>query len=145
MGVSSMPNISIPIAIQRKDEIIQRISQGEQVGQIAKSLGVNRSTIHRYLADDPDYQDAQIDYHASRLDTAEQMILDADDAPSHTRARSYWSSVSWRAEREQRRIWGNEPSIVINNGVSIDQALGSSALALLDKLRTVSTQEQEGG
>lgn len=101
-----MPNVLVPIAIQRKEEIIQRISQGEQVGQIAKSLGVNRSTIHRYLADDPDYQDAQIDYHASRLDTAEQMILDADDAPSHTRARSYWSSVSWRAEREQRRIWG---------------------------------------
>ena len=136
-----MPNISIPIAIQRKDEIIQRIANGEMVKDIAADLGVHRNTINKHLGDDPDYQAAQIDYHANRLDTAEEMILNSEDAASHTRARNYWTAVSWRAEREQRRIWGNEPSIVINTGVSIDQALGSSALALLDKLRTVSTQE----
>ena len=145
-----MPNVSVPIAIQRKDEIIRRISEGEQVGQIAASLGVNRSTIHRYLADNPENQDAQIDYHANRLDAAEQMILDAathDDAPSRasraSAAAALWKSYSWRAEREQRRIWGNEPSVVINTGVSIDAALGQSALSLLDKLRTVATQGKD--
>ena len=129
---NSMPNVSVPIAIQRKDEIIRRISEGEQVGQIAASLGVNRSTIHRYLADNPEYQDAQIDYHANRLDAAEQMILDAEDAPSHTRARSYWTSVSWRAEREQSRIWGSKQELTVNHNVSIIAALEEAQTRVID-------------
>ena len=131
------------LAIIHKDRILEHLAQGGRLDDL--HLGISRQAISKALKDDQDYQDAMIEYHAARLDTAEQAILNATEQVDVARARALHSAYAWRAEREQRRIWGNEPSIVINNGVSIDQALGSSALALLDKLRTVSTQEKEGG
>ena len=138
------------IVTTHREEIIDRVANGEKVSTIAASLGIDRKTIQRHLADDPDYQAAQIAYHATRLDQCEDMLEEAatheDVASRASRAQSasaWWRSVSWRAEREQRRIWGNEPSVVINTGVSSDQALGQSALSLLDKLRTVATQGKD--
>ena len=110
-----MPNVSVPIALQHRDEIIRRISHGETAASIAKELGCHKSQITRGLKDDPEYLEAQIEYHATRLDTAEQMILDAathDDATSRasraSAAAALWKAYSWRAEREQRRIWGQQ-------------------------------------
>ena len=98
------------LVISNRDAIIKRVAEGEPIGKIAQSIGVDRRTIARHLASDPEYQDAVMSYHDSRLDEAESMLLDAathEDVPSRAgraaAARSYWSSVSWRAERLDRR------------------------------------------
>jgi hypothetical protein len=110
-----MPNVSVPIAQLHRDEIIHRISHGETAASIAKELGCHKSQITRGLKDDPEYLEAQIEYHATRLDQAEQMILEAathEDATSRAQrasaASALWKAYAWRAEREQRRIWGQQ-------------------------------------
>lgn len=118
-----LPNVSIPIAIQRKAEVIQRIANGEMVKDIAKDLGCHPTAITHALKGDQDYLDAQIAFHSSRIDNAEEMILAADDSVSCTRAIGYHKAVSWRASVEQRRIWGQQPSVVVMPGADIRSLL----------------------
>lgn len=92
------------LAILHKDRILKHLAQGGRLDDL--KLGISRQAISKALSDDPDYQAAMIEYHASRLDTAEQAILDATDQVDVARARALHSAYAWRAEREQRRIWG---------------------------------------
>lgn len=101
-----MPNVSIPIAIQRKDEICARLAAGELVREIAADLGVHRMTISHVLADDPDYKLAVTEALDARLDDADAAIRDANDQLSLARAREYASMARWRAERLNPSRWG---------------------------------------
>ena len=131
------------LAVLHKDDIIRHLEQGKTLAEL--NLGISPQAISKALKDDPDYNDAMVEYHASRLDLAERMILDAIDQVDVARARALHSAYSWRASKEQRRVWGDDPAIVINTGITIDAAINSSAQALLDKLKTVAIQDQNQG
>ena len=94
------------IALLHKDKILRHLEQGGKLDDL--NLGISRQAISKALKDDPDYQAAIIEYHASRLDTAEQAILDAADNVDVARARALHQAYSWRASVEQRRIWGQQ-------------------------------------
>jgi hypothetical protein len=111
------------LAILHKDEIIRRVSQGHSLSSIAQSLGLSKQAISKQLTDDPEYQAAIQDYHDSRIDAAEQMILESVDQVDVARARSYWSSVSWRAERLDRRYAAKQEMSVTQVSVDINGLL----------------------
>jgi len=132
-----------------RETILQRVAEGDQVGQIAKDLGIDRRTIARNLANDPEYQDAMLAYHASRLDQAEALLLDAathNDVPSRAaRAASagqLWRAYSWRAERTLSSVYGSKQEITSTN-VTVDIAalLDQRERRISDAARVI---EQEG-
>ena len=132
-----------------RETILQRVAEGDQVGQIAKDLGIDRRTIARNLASDPEYQDALLAYHASRLDQAEALLLDAathNDVPSRAaRAASagqLWRAYSWRAERTLSSVYGSKQEITSTN-VTVDIAalLDQRERRISDAARVI---EQEG-
>lgn len=104
------------LAIIHKDRILEHLAQGGRLDDL--HLGISRQAISKALKDDQDYQDAMIEYHAARLDTAEQAILDAKEQVDVARARALHSAYAWRAEREQRRIWGQRDE-ASSGGVTI--------------------------
>lgn len=129
-----------------RDDIIERVRQGERLVDIAKSYGfTTHAVISKHLADDTEYQAAKEDGLAARMDMREDELALAEDSVTVARARELLSHARWRAEHECKRWQIKQADIVINTGVSIDQALASNAQAILDRLRTVSTQGQEGG
>jgi transcriptional regulator with XRE-family HTH domain len=109
-----------PVAITHREEIISKIAGGMSTKKIAEELGVTGSAISQYLSKDPEYQAAQLEFHANRLDTAEEMILKATDVFESAKARDTWKAYSWRASVEQKRIWGTQPETSSNgSGVTI--------------------------
>ena len=123
-----------------REYIIQAVSEGAHLSSIAASLGLagKGQAISNALADDPDYQAARVSGLAERMDLRERE-LEQSDPTNVPRARELLSHARWRAEREAPRVWGaKQTEITINTGVSMDQALGQSAMALLDRMRTVS-------
>ena len=91
------------LAIIHKQSIIEQIRAGTRLSKIAESLSIDKSAISKQLSDDPDYQEAYKDYHDARIDNAEEMILAAEDQVNIARARTYWTAVSWRAARLDKR------------------------------------------
>ena len=108
------------VAIIHKDSIIEQVAKGVRLADIAKPLGISSEAISKQLKHDPDYQQAMISYHASRLDKAEAMIEAASDQVDVARARALWSSYCWRAEREQSRIWGQRQEVTSITSYRVD-------------------------
>ena len=91
------------LAIIHKEEILNRVSQGERLSSIAISLGISKQAISSQLTNDPDYQAAYQSFHDARLDNAEGLLESAIDQIDIARARELWKAYSWRAERLDRR------------------------------------------
>ena len=91
------------LAIIHKEEILNRVSQGERLSSIAISLGISKQAISSQLTNDPDYQAAYQSFHDARLDNAEGLLESAVDQIDVARARELWKAYSWRAERLDRR------------------------------------------
>ena len=91
------------LAILHKEEILNRVSQGERLSSIAISLGISKQAISSQLTNDPDYQAAYQSFHDARLDNAEGLLESAVDQIDVARARELWKAYSWRAERLDRR------------------------------------------
>lgn len=91
------------LAILHKEEILNRVSQGERLSSIAISLGISKQAISSQLTNDPDYQAAYQSFHDARLDNAEGLLESAIDQIDIARARELWKAYSWRAERLDRR------------------------------------------
>ena len=112
-----------------REYIIDCVARGERLDDLG--LGIKRSAISDALRDDPDYQEAQVSYHASRLDRAERMILDAE--PSDVaRARALHDAYKLRAERECSRVYGAKQQLDVNNSVTVVLAASDSAGRLIE-------------
>ena len=100
------------VAIQYRDEIIQRVAQGEYLASIANDLGLKGKgqSISDYLANDPEYQHAREFGLAAKMQKRETELECApkDDVP---RARELLSHARWRAEREAPHIWGQKSQV----------------------------------
>lgn len=122
------------LAIIHKDAIIQQVSEGKRLADIARTLGLSGKgqAISNALANDPEYQAARINGLAARLDQREDEMesCSAQDVP---RARELLSHARWRCEREAPKVWGAKQdaastsvTIVIaprdSDGVIIDQS-----------------------
>lgn len=107
-----MGNVSVPIAVQRKEEILQRLAQGELVRNIAKDLGIHRMSISHVLANDPEYQAAIAEALEARLEMADEALERAEDGLSLARAREQHVAARWRAERLNPAKYGAQKQAV---------------------------------
>ena len=124
------------LAIIHKREIIERLSAGELVKDIAKAFGISRTAISNQLANDPEYEAARIESLAARLETREDELETCDlTMPSVSRAKELLSQARWRCETEGRQIWGKQPQIVVqvNPGTVLDSSLYDHAASIVDK------------
>jgi hypothetical protein len=128
------------IAILNKQLIIDGLSKGKRIDDLG--LNVSRQAVSKALKDDPDYQAAIIEYHASRLDRAEDLIEAAADNVDVARARALHTAYAWRAGVEQARIWGNKQEITQTNyNVDIAALLDQREKRVADAARVI---DQEG-
>lgn len=99
------------LALQRKDEIIQRVANGEFLRVISADLGITPAAISQNLAKDLDYQAARETGIEQQLENWQQEIATADDGLKLGRARESFRAVAWRAEREHAARWGAKQEI----------------------------------
>lgn len=112
-----------------REYIIDCVERGERLDDLG--LGIKRSAISEALKDDPEYQAAQISYHAARLDRAERMILEAEP-PDVARARALHDAYKWRAERECARVYGAKQQLDVNSSVTVVLAASDSTGRLIE-------------
>ena len=136
MPANGLPNK----ALVHKDQIIQRVANGERITDIARTLGyASHSMISGTLSNDPGYRQAIIDSAWAKLEQREEQMEQATEQTDITRQRELLSHARWMAERLNRDQFSPKPdiSIQINQLVSLDQAVAGAASELLDRLRTV--------
>ena len=148
------------IAIQHRDEIIAKVASGEMLNKVASDLDIVPSNISKHLADDPEYKKAREIGAELRLHLAYSRIEDiADLGVSESgeivgltqeqgnlaRVReSALRGAQWFAEREFPDRWGGKPTVVINQGVSVDGILDELTAGLVDRMRTVAEVPKAG-
>lgn len=121
-----------------REYILAQVAQGVRLDDLG--LGVARQRISEALKDDPDYQAAQVMYHAARLDRAESLIESAQP-PDVARARALHDAYKWRAERECSRIYGAKQQLDVNNSVTVVLAASDSTGRLIEHDATPSSVE----
>ena len=124
---------STAVAIIHRDEIIERVSNGETVRQVAKSLGISHPAISQVLHSDPAYRQAIENCFAARLDESEAELSQAEDQLTVARARAKWQAISWRAERECPARWGKAPEQTVNINLGAGELVQGNLAALLQK------------
>lgn len=124
-----------------REYILAQVADGVRLVDICQALGLKGvgQSISDALASDPEYQAAREAGLEARMDLRERELETCQSLPDVSRAKELLSHARWRAEREAPRRWGaKQTEITINTGVTMDAALGQSAMALLDRMRTVS-------
>lgn len=94
------------IAIQRREEILYGLSQGQYVKDLAESLQVAPEAISQVLAKDPEYKLAREIGAERRLEKYQDGLDQSADALSLARAREGFKAQAWRCEREFPARWG---------------------------------------
>jgi hypothetical protein len=134
------------VADKHRDEILERMANGEAVSSIARSLGyATHAGIGNRLRDDPDYQAALKHGVVGRLEKREQELEAAQDNVSVTRADRLLNHARWWAERIDRNTFAQKPDIAINinNIGSLDGAMGMQAADLLSKVKSVTIDAEQ--
>lgn len=126
------------IAVIHKEEILERISKGEKIADIAKDFGISQPAISKALLDDPEWIEARKAGALSRIERWEKEIeeIGADsNSVMLGRAREMLSHARWRAEREFPQTWGQQKQTInIINGITLTEALAGEASQLLDQI-----------
>jgi hypothetical protein len=109
------------VALTSRDEIIERVAQGEMLADIAHSLGIAPPNISKHLSQDPEYRQAREMGAERRLDAAVKAVQEVADIgidngkivglsqPVSNLARvrlDQLKAVQWFAEREFPHRWG---------------------------------------
>jgi transcriptional regulator with XRE-family HTH domain len=143
------------IALTHRDEIIERLSKGEYMKDIAISLGVTKQAISQVLKDDPEYVAAREEGMAERLDNAHKLLAEITESREIRRedAKEWLDLVrireaglkrlEWRAEREHSSRWGSKVehkqdlslSITVNRSLPEATVIQGDYVAITDELR----------
>ena len=123
------------VAIRHREKILDRLAEGERLGDIAPDLGVSSAnSISKVLKNDPEYRNAiEAGFH-KRLDLAEDAIKNSTDNVDVVRARARFQSVAWRAEREFPETWGQRQTLMVDHRITIDEAISRDAAELLPRV-----------
>ena len=125
---------SAPMAVQHREKILDLMSQGKMVSEVAESLGVTGPALSMQLASDPAYQAARQHGAQARLDQQYLAIIGSEDALTLARAREGWRAASWFAEREFPERWGMSNKLTVQNDPlsQVDRSLLQSANEMLE-------------
>ncbi len=97
--------------------VFDRLRDGESLTAVARSFGVHRSTLWRYLKKDPDryaqYEQAQRDGAAAMVEGARQKLADVSEHAKDNANSAYVQAVrneatyvQWQAGMTDRRAFG---------------------------------------
>jgi len=114
-----MPNVSIPIAVKNADTILQRISNGERLMDIAPDYGVSVPAISMALRQHlPDrYDEALRNQIEEKLAIYEEQLETARDGLTISRARELLAHTRWKLERRNPAKWGQaKQAVQVNAG-----------------------------
>lgn len=138
-------NHVIAIARTNREEIIDRVANGQYLTEIAKDYGCTNQALSAIIKDDPEYIAAKESGMESRLDKANQLLdeitldatlgkatnevgerLEAEEQSTLIRnsldlARIReigLKRIEWRAEREFSHRWGNKQTVTIDVDLS---------------------------
>ena len=142
--------MSNAVAIQFRDQIIEKVSNGEMLHKIAQSLGIAAPNISKHLASDPEYVQARELGAELRLhkayermeecaageiiedeDSGEKILIERGGKLARARDAAF-KAAAWFAEREFPERWGNKTQVTFRDG------------DLGDKLRRASERVIEG-
>lgn len=126
------------------DAVIDRIASGEIMRTIAAELGVIKQSLRERLMKHPRYQQAIASQAESMVEQAVAEMMDPElpaDVPVIARARARVDTAfKWAAARDPAN-WGQKQQTITINVLQADAALLVQAGALLDRLRTVASQD----
>jgi len=112
------------LALQKREDIIERLREGEFVNDIAADLGVSGPAITQNLSKDPEYIAARLEGAEKRMQEDYKGIRNSADALSLARAREGFKASSWFAEREFPDRWGG---VRQQSGVALTVVLAQHA------------------
>jgi hypothetical protein len=126
------------IAVIHRDKILERISNGDKIADIAKDYGITQPAISKALLDDPEWIEARKNGALSRIEHWEKEIENVSADTNQVmlgRAKEMLSHARWRAEREFPAQWGGQKlNINIISNITMDDALASQAGDLLEHI-----------
>ena len=126
------------IAVTHRDTILERISRGDKIADIAKDYGVSQPAISKALLDDPEWMEARKSGALSRIERWEKEIESIGPDTNQVmlgRAKEMLSHARWRAEREFPSHWGQQKQTInIINGITLSDALAGEAGELLEHI-----------
>lgn len=130
-----MPNVSVPAAVTHQDQILERISNGEAIPRFASDYGVTPQAISHALAKHcpAEYQQALKDQAEASMQRYVEMLEDAPDGLSVSRARELLAHSRHVAAARNPAVWGNRPHTAV-------QVNGEGA-----QVRIVSWRDNESG
>ena len=108
--------------------ILDRLENGENARQIAKSLGVDPSKLYAFLiAHEPEaWQEISAGKALDRLESVEQLIDDAQTMTELGKARERAKIAQWQLERVARKTYSPRPeeqSSGITINVNVDRGI----------------------
>jgi len=105
------------VAKLHRDEIIDRVAQGERLVDIAASFGVTYAALSLVLSKDPEYISARHSGLEAKLEQRETELENAPDGLTIARARELLSHARWRAERLNSAVYGQaKQAVQVNAG-----------------------------
>jgi len=120
--------------------VLQRYLHGEEIGEIADSLGVHPKALNYHLLKEnirDQWREAQVAVSLAEKQEAESVLRSAPDALSLARAREVVRSAQWDLERLEGRLFGakQEVSVTIDHQVTVEHSLASNAGELMGRIR----------
>ena len=116
------------IAIQRKQEILDSLSQGKFLRDVAAELGVSHAAISQYLSNDPEYIQARETGAEQRLIEQWNELKASADPLTLARARETWKAATWFAEREFPHRWGQKTETKVDATLQVEIVRFSQAV-----------------
>ena len=132
------------IALQHREKIIESISQGQRLTDIAHALGYkDHSAIVHRLKDDPEYLVAREVGAEARLEARESDLEAASSSVTVARADRLLGHARWRCEREFPARWGAKQQMTVEHVLRVEQRLERDLSQLLGRVVEGETVAQE--
>jgi hypothetical protein len=107
--------VSTALAEFNPETLIDRISDGAFLRDLAKETGIDKRRLSEKLRKHPDYQAAKETAIEVQLDDAQLALQLAREPADIARAREMFKAAAWRAEREFPGRWGPKSHVTVEN------------------------------
>jgi hypothetical protein len=110
----------------KPDKVLIRYLHGEEIADIADSLGVHPKALNYHLLKEEfreAWRKAQVAVSQAELQEAKAVIRSAPDALSLSRAREALRSAQWDLERLESRLYGQKQELTITDKTDLGDRL----------------------
>ena len=124
--------MSQAVAVQHREEILERVRAGEILREIATDFGVSKQALHKVLIDDPEYREAKRLQAASMIEQAKEKTWAASDPVDIAHAREVTKFAFRYAESVDAANWAPRQKIEHSGQVPTMQILVVNAPQTVD-------------